>query len=70
MANPLTQPPEARWSQITTAWLAAFLIGALTPPRVQAAPVPDFTLQLLDGKSITLQDYRGKSVLINFWYSR
>ncbi len=31
--------------------------------------VPDFTLQLLDGKNTSLQDYRGKPVLLNFFHS-
>jgi peroxiredoxin len=30
---------------------------------------PDFTLQSVDGKSITLSDFRGKTVLLNFWLS-
>lgn len=29
--------------------------------------VPNFTLKNLDGKEISLEDYRGKKVLINFW---
>ncbi|SDH86386.1 Peroxiredoxin [Alteribacillus persepolensis] len=28
---------------------------------------PDFTLQTLDGKEVSLSDYRGERVLINFW---
>jgi thiol-disulfide isomerase/thioredoxin len=28
---------------------------------------PDFTLTTLDGDSITLSDFRGKTVFINFW---
>ena len=28
---------------------------------------PDFKLKTLDGKEISLSDYRGKVVLINFW---
>ncbi len=28
---------------------------------------PDFTLQSLDGQEITLSDYRGKLVMLNFW---
>lgn len=28
---------------------------------------PDFTLNLLDGTSVSLSDYRGKTVLLNFW---
>jgi cytochrome c biogenesis protein CcmG, thiol:disulfide interchange protein DsbE len=30
---------------------------------------PDFTLQILDGKTIRLSDLRGQPVLINFWAS-
>ncbi len=30
-------------------------------------PAPDFTLQTLDGKNISLSDFKGKAVLVNFW---
>lgn len=30
-------------------------------------PAPDFTLKDLDGKQVSLSDYHGKIVLINFW---
>lgn len=30
---------------------------------------PDFTLKTLDGKTVSLSDYRGKPVYINFWTS-
>src|SRR6266849_3215609 len=30
---------------------------------------PIFTLKTLDGKQVSLSDYRGKPVLLNFWYS-
>jgi cytochrome c biogenesis protein CcmG/thiol:disulfide interchange protein DsbE len=30
-------------------------------------PAPDFTLQTLDGKNVTLSSLRGKAVLLNFW---
>lgn len=30
-------------------------------------PAPEFELQSLDGESISLGDYRGSAVLINFW---
>ena len=30
-------------------------------------PAPNFTLQDLDGKSVSLASYRGKAVMINFW---
>ncbi len=28
---------------------------------------PDFTLQTIEGKEISLRDYRGKNVILNFW---
>lgn len=30
-------------------------------------PAPDFTLDTLDGKSLSLSSLRGKAVLVNFW---
>jgi cytochrome c biogenesis protein CcmG/thiol:disulfide interchange protein DsbE len=36
---------------------------------IQGRPAPNFTLQLLDGASITLADLKGKVVLIDFWAS-
>jgi peroxiredoxin len=44
------------------------------PPGVAEAPypdnfAPDFSLARLDGDSLTLSDFRGKPVLINFWAS-
>jgi peroxiredoxin len=37
-------------------------------PRV-GQPAPDFELQLIDGTSVRLSDYRGRPVWINFWAS-
>lgn len=31
------------------------------------APAPDFTLKTLDGDTVSLSDYQGKIVLLNFW---
>ena len=28
---------------------------------------PDFTLETLDGKKVSLSDYQGKKVILNFW---
>lgn len=48
-----------------------FLIGTLLVAQAaHAAPVPDFTLTLLDGKSVALKDFRGKPVLINYFHSK
>jgi peroxiredoxin len=58
------------------AWCALVVSGALgcapESPASEASPAtgraPDFTLQTLDGKSVALSDYLGKSVvLIDFW---
>jgi peroxiredoxin len=37
--------------------------------RFLGKPAPAFTLKGLDGNSVSLADYRGKPVLINFWFS-
>ncbi len=40
----------------------------ITPEKkLVGMPAPDFTLKNLDQKEISLKDYRGKIVLINFW---
>ncbi len=33
----------------------------------QNVEVPDFTLETVDGETVTLSDYRGQPVVINFW---
>jgi maltodextrin utilization protein YvdJ len=49
----------------------AFLIALLLVAQAaHAATVPDFTLPLLDGKSVTLNEFRGKPVLVNFFHSK
>ena len=39
------------------------------PPPIlgKTTPAPDFTLQSLEGQSVTLSSLRGKAVLLNFW---
>jgi thiol-disulfide isomerase/thioredoxin len=37
------------------------------PGRLIGKPAPDFFVTSLDGKKISLGDYRGKALLINFW---
>ena len=42
--------------------------GCSEPSTAQVGKqAPDFTLQNLDGQSVSLSDFRGKPVLINFW---
>ena len=49
--------------------LMASLTGAaLAAPTVgQMAPI--FGLTLLDGRAISLGDFKGKPVVVNFWHS-
>jgi len=56
---------------------SAFTTGSLPDPRagsmagdgqaVVGQPAPNFTLPTLDGDTISLSDYIGQPVLINFW---
>jgi cytochrome oxidase Cu insertion factor (SCO1/SenC/PrrC family) len=47
-------------SEITSAQIVA---------KAQRAKAPDFELKDLEGKSVRLSDYRGKTILVNFWAS-
>lgn len=53
-------------------WLLAY--GFTRDPRYIQSPLiarqaPTFALTLFDGKTIRLQDFRGKAVFLNFWAS-
>lgn len=36
-------------------------------PDLRGKPAPNFTLKTPDGKTVSLADYKGKAVLVNFW---
>jgi thiol-disulfide isomerase/thioredoxin len=36
-------------------------------PKMQGKQAPGFTLMTLDGKKVSLSDYKGRPVLVNFW---
>lgn len=61
---------------IVRGFLAVFLLfmpaffSGCTERREATAPAgvaPDFTLQDLDGKTVTLSEFKGKVVVIDFW---
>ncbi|OQY36241.1 MAG: hypothetical protein B6I38_00035 [Anaerolineaceae bacterium 4572_5.1] len=41
--------------------------AGLIPAPQKGFLAPDFTLETLDGESVTLSDLRGRAVLVNFW---
>jgi thiol-disulfide isomerase/thioredoxin len=46
------------------------LQGGIRPPGpilAVGSPAPDFALKNIDGRSVRLGDYRGKTVIVNFW---
>jgi thiol-disulfide isomerase/thioredoxin len=42
-------------------------LAAILASNAMAAEVVDFTLPGLDGKPVSVSDYRGKWVIVNFW---
>jgi cytochrome oxidase Cu insertion factor (SCO1/SenC/PrrC family) len=40
---------------------------AVSPPV--GKPAPEFSVTLTDGQIVSLKDFRGKPVLVNFWAS-
>ncbi len=42
--------------------------SAIASPLINK-PAPDFALRTLDGRTLSLHDFRGKPVILNFWAS-
>ena len=52
--------------------LTVFLLIASVPSAMAdevrvGAPAPDFRAEMLDGKRVTLADFKGQVLLINLW---
>lgn len=69
---------RARWVATIVAGMGLLLLGesaharehllqAMGMTKLPGEAAPAFTLPDLDGKQVSLQDFRGKVVLLNFW---
>lgn len=47
--------------------LALIVTGCAPSCPEMGSKAPDFTLETPDGRSLSLSDFRGKTVLLNFW---
>lgn len=60
-----------RWIAVLIIFLPAlgvYLVNrSYSPPRMAGATATDFSLSDLQGKKLSLTDYRGKVVLLDFW---
>ena len=54
------------WIAVSQVPASATTSGAIPSPR-EGFAAPDFTLDTLDGQSVTLSDLRGKAVVVNLW---
>ncbi|MGP4075997.1 redoxin domain-containing protein [Halobacillus sp. K22] len=61
--------PEKEGTTVTTGETDEFSSGEEngTTGLEKGQQAPDFTLQTLEGEKVSLSDYRGKKVMINFW---
>ena len=47
--------------------IGLIILGSALPNVADAAQAPSFTLKTVDGKKVSLSDYKGKIVILNFW---
>jgi len=54
------------WTLLSTDKSGSTTAGLIPAPQ-KGFLAPDFTLETLDGESVTLSDLRGRALLVNFW---
>ena len=65
-----TEPAATETATATATPARAATIGLLDDQPLEVdQPAPDFFLRTLNGRSVRLSDYRGKTVVLNFWAS-
>ena len=72
--EPAAQPKKrsrGRWLRELLLFAVLFIVVSTALGRLRAPELPpqapDFTLQDLSGAPVSLQDFRGKTVVLNFW---
>ena len=63
LMDPPAVPRLLLWITLLTLWTAAPALAGEDPP----VSAPAFTLQTLDGHQLTLEDFQGNYLLVNFW---
>ena len=61
------QAAERALAQAAKGELIAEAAGQAPTSPLVSKPAPDFTLEDLEGRKVTLSSYKGKAVLLNFW---
>jgi cytochrome c biogenesis protein CcmG/thiol:disulfide interchange protein DsbE len=64
----MSKPAQA-FTILMTAVILMAGAAACAPPKqdTQAVPAPDFSIEDLEGNTLTLASYKGKVLVINFW---
>jgi thiol-disulfide isomerase/thioredoxin len=55
------------WAVMAVIAIALLVVALTTSSGTQSGDAPNFTANTLAGETITLNDYRGKVVMLNFW---
>lgn len=74
LLDPDLEPPDPLWKRFLWVWVAPFVgfvalwfaLGWLRSPALPDQ-APAFALQTTEGKPIRLEDFRGRTVVLNFW---